>query len=1054
MKGICLIWLLLDFYVQSFAQSDTTVCHPVNNIAVQQFSIRTITTVNDGKLWLSTDKGVVSFDGNDVQLFDHKDEDSNSIRFSSIMTCYPDSKGNLYVNMVATGVDYLNTKTGKATHLNIQVPSKDSARLSFPTAYSWVESDDETIWLGFYNLGFAQYHLKTKQTDCYYLHKDLNAGKNSVYTIQKDKKNVQLLWLATEDGIYSFNKNTKELKLNFHCSTPADSTGEDINITSMVVNNSDSIWFVVRGKGIGCYNVKSGSYTIYPQLKNEGTKDFNRLNINQLLYKNADEFYIGLIDYPVGVFNIKTHKYTFASKTFNYLPSANVSYFLKDSSGNMWVVVLDKLYVAHPVENKFATIQVKNHYYSRQTRNRFITMVWSNETKKYYAGFDMGDGIFILDSNFNFVRSITAEVVDPSYSPETRVLTEAVDGYGRLWMTNRYFMAYDSLADKLLLSEKIFPNLKFTDQRFQNITFRGNYMYLQPSNINNQALYRINIKTLTCDSIPYPQEMIDKKEFNRENKTFDVAEIDKETKFVYTAYHNSLFQLNLRTNQLRKIVTLSDSLKLWQQIFNMFWYRLDDNNRLWVATTKEIRIYETNNLQLIKTIPVVKDSYILQLYNIDGRGIMCVLYSGGILLYDYKNDKEFRLSSADGLIHDVGNTGLACVNNVLFTGSANYLQYIPLDNVIKRNLNRRCYLSEIKIFNRPLNADTLPQYLHVLELPHDRNFIELTFSSNEFEQPERLEYRYRLEGINSEWIYTNFLNRTISYNNLNPGSYNFYTSIKNADGSWSNNETSLNIIVLPAWWQTNWFKFLATLIACSLVYLLVRWRIKSVRRQEQLKGKHEKEMLELEAKALRAQMNPHFIFNCMNSIKSLIQKNEQDKAVNYLTTFSKLIRTIFQNSDKREITLYDEIETCRLYTQLESMRFGNKFNYEFNMDETLDLKSVRVPALVIQPFIENAIWHGIMPKAEGGVVNVTVDKTDHAIRCIIDDDGIGREVSKQNKFKGEPSTHQSKGIHLTQSRLDLDNLLNQRNATLETIDKKDEEGKSSGTIVVLTFKEY
>ena len=126
-----------------------------------------------------------------------------------------------------------------------------------------------------------------------------------------------------------------------------------------------------------------------------------------------------------------------------------------------------------------------------------------------------------------------------------------------------------------------------------------------------------------------------------------------------------------------------------------------------------------------------------------------------------------------------------------------------------------------------------------------------------------------------------------------------------------------------------------------------------------------KKMLELESKALRAQMNPHFIFNCLNSIKALVQKKDEDKAITYLTTFSKLIRTIFQNSDKREITLYDEMETCRLYTQLESMRFGNKFNYSFAVDNTIDLKSVMVPALIIQPFIENAIWHGIMPKEDG-----------------------------------------------------------------------------------------
>jgi sensor histidine kinase YesM len=224
--------------------------------------------------------------------------------------------------------------------------------------------------------------------------------------------------------------------------------------------------------------------------------------------------------------------------------------------------------------------------------------------------------------------------------------------------------------------------------------------------------------------------------------------------------------------------------------------------------------------------------------------------------------------------------------------------------------------------------------------------------------------------------------------------------------------------------------------------------------KEKISAQYEKEVHELEAKALRAQMNPHFIFNCMNSIKSLMQKDENEKAVTYLTTFSKLIRTVFQNSDKREISLYDEIETCRLYTQLESVRFGNKFSYEFDVDETLDMKSIMVPALIVQPFIENAIWHGIMPKEDGGRLIVKVSKTDHTISCIIDDDGIGRAVSRQNKFSVADPSHQSKGEHLTQARLDLDNVLNERTAGIEIIDKKDETGSSCGTIVTLKFNEY
>ena len=222
---------------------------------------------------------------------------------------------------------------------------------------------------------------------------------------------------------------------------------------------------------------------------------------------------------------------------------------------------------------------------------------------------------------------------------------------------------------------------------------------------------------------------------------------------------------------------------------------------------------------------------------------------------------------------------------------------------------------------------------------------------------------------------------------------------------------------------------------------------------EKLKINYHKKLLELEAKALRAQMNPHFIFNCLNSIKALIQENENEKSVVYLTTFSKLIRTLFNNAAKREISLHDEIETCKLYLQLEGMRFGEKLSYTVVIDDNVDLKSIDVPALIIQPFIENAIWHGIVPAEKGGTVQLMLIKKNGTVKIMIEDDGIGRVASQQNKPVSGGPAHQSKGVNLTQSRLEVDNLLRQRKAKLEIIDKMDENGMVKGTIVVITLAE-
>ena len=228
--------------------------------------------------------------------------------------------------------------------------------------------------------------------------------------------------------------------------------------------------------------------------------------------------------------------------------------------------------------------------------------------------------------------------------------------------------------------------------------------------------------------------------------------------------------------------------------------------------------------------------------------------------------------------------------------------------------------------------------------------------------------------------------------------------------------------------------------------------VQNVREKDQAKIDMQYKMLELEAFALRATMNPHFIFNCLNSIKSLIQKNENEKSVTYLTTFSHLIRTLFKNADKKEISLFDEIETCKLYLQLEKMRFDAKFSFAVNVGNGIDLKSIQVPALIVQPFIENAIWHGIIPRNTGGHVSLNVFKKNNIVEVEVEDDGIGRETSQQNKSTSGLA-HQSRGVNLILSRLELNNQLQQRQAKLQIIDKKDENGVATGTTVIIKLME-
>lgn len=430
--------------------------------------------------------------------------------------------------------------------------------------------------------------------------------------------------------------------------------------------------------------------------------------------------------------------------------------------------------------------------------------------------------------------------------------------------------------------------------------------------------------------------------------------------------------------------------------------------------------------------------------------------------YSFFSDSIFYQSK--NITTDIGIDGFGNLF-VIKGGSLYYTRSFPEGKKYTSiNLQAKAYapyIYELSINDRPYyevvrNAGMLYN-MKEIKLKYNQNQLEITSSLHEFWNQRTTTLDWKMEGLNMDWVELpkapgpdKFKAKFIPP--LQPGKYVFRVRAKTGDDDWRKEEASIIIIIGKPFWATWWFWTLIGFLLFLVSLFFYRRHIISVRKQEREKVVHEKELVELEAKALRAQMNPHFVFNSLNSIKSLINKNENEKAAGYLSTFSKLIRTLFQNSDKREVSLYEEIETCKLYTQIEKMRFGDKVQFNFEIDKNIDLKDFKVPALIIQPFIENAIWHGLIHRESGGKVEISIIEKDGGIQCIIDDNGIGREQSKQSKPNYEV-THQSKGIGLTQSRLELDKLLNEREDTVSIIDKVDNNGRPQGTKVILTFKE-
>ena len=238
-----------------------------------------------------------------------------------------------------------------------------------------------------------------------------------------------------------------------------------------------------------------------------------------------------------------------------------------------------------------------------------------------------------------------------------------------------------------------------------------------------------------------------------------------------------------------------------------------------------------------------------------------------------------------------------------------------------------------------------------------------------------------------------------------------------------------------------------TLLVSALLLALFTIILYILYRQYQLKS--DKKLLTLEQSMLRSQMNPHFLFNSLNSIKLYIINNETKNAVHYLNKFSKLVRKILEASSFKEIPLAEELETVELYMNIENIRFSNEINFEMKIDEGIDTHLVKIPSLILQPFLENALWHGLSAKEGPKCVQLHISNGKSGyIQIAIEDNGIGREAAEQLK-KRKVLKRKSVGIDITRERLDNFSKDYQNTFEVEIVDLFDENGEASGTKVVL-----
>ncbi len=382
----------------------------------------------------------------------------------------------------------------------------------------------------------------------------------------------------------------------------------------------------------------------------------------------------------------------------------------------------------------------------------------------------------------------------------------------------------------------------------------------------------------------------------------------------------------------------------------------------------------------------------------------------------WQNGKLKFLDEEQGLIHKIF-TSSKVVGDELLLGTSNGFYTIKLGKLLEqKQLPTKLVVSQILVNYEPYNSDYFKWFCHNQEkitLPYDHNTLSIKFSPINHPYPNKLTYRYKLVGVPnskySDWIQ----NRTINLPFLPGGDFILRLEVKDNNSGEAKTTDLLKFEILPPFWNTWWFAVLVTIFTIGTGYFIYKKRIAAIKTKEQEKSNLQKRLSETRLEALQSQMNPHFIFNAMNSIQNYVIDENTDKALQYIGEFSKLVRQTLDNSAKLKITLEEELDYLRSYIALENMRLGQRVMLNLSVEPTIDTFEIEVPPMLVQPFVENVFVHAFDGLHNNPKLDILFTKDNNCLVIIIIDNGKGMD-SAHNLMLSK-----SKGMILAKERISL-----------------------------------